>query len=48
MQMNFDLTDIEIVNLKRKIDELDPVAQAEKVVEYISRRRFITNHNHVD
>lgn len=37
MQMKFDLTDTEIVNLKRKIDELDPVAQAEKVVDYLGK-----------
>ncbi len=37
MQMNFDLTDIEIVNLKRKIDELDPVAQSEVIVKHLGK-----------
>ena len=37
MQIEFDLTDYELENLKRKIDELDPVAQAEKVAEYIGK-----------
>jgi len=37
MQMKFDLTDTEIVNLKRKIDELDPVAQSEVIVKYLGK-----------
>ncbi|MFQ5674681.1 MAG: hypothetical protein ACE5G1_02190, partial [bacterium] len=35
MQIEFDLTDSELVNLK--IDTLDPVTQAEKVMEYLDR-----------
>ena len=37
MQIEFDLTDHELENLKRKIDGLDPVAQAEKVVDYLGK-----------
>jgi hypothetical protein len=37
MQMEFDLTSVEIAALKKKIDELDPVAQAEKVVDYLGK-----------
>lgn len=35
MQMEFDITNLELANLKRKIGQLDPVTQAEKVVEYL-------------
>jgi hypothetical protein len=37
MQIEFDLTDYELENLKRKIDELDPVAQSEVIVKYLSK-----------
>ena len=37
MQMEFDLTNVEIVTLKSKIGELDPVAQAEAVVKYLGK-----------
>ncbi len=35
MQQNFDFTENELDNLKRKIDKLDPVAQAEVIVGYL-------------
>ena len=37
MQIEFDLTDYELENLKRKIDELDPVAQAEVIVKHLGK-----------
>ena len=37
MQIEFDLTDYELENLKRKIDELDPVAQSEVIVKYLGK-----------
>ena len=37
MQMEIDLTDVEIAILKSRIGELDPVAQAEAVVKYLGK-----------
>jgi len=35
MQQQFDFDDIELANLMRRIDKLDPVAQAEAVVKHL-------------